>query len=314
MQTTILWTHWHMILPIFVIVIIVLMYVWQFVLPARELRYALDKAIVGLRTLQDRDSVAARAAIERDDVMVGSLSPIWMRYARAMQLLEGPPEDSAMQAARVNLNHISADFFARVQTVNGHGRTDLESLERLTQQDANLAGLWAEYSEALQELRTKAPGAHPVAKAWQAKHSAEHYFAEHNVVDGPLHVNFFRHVPGMLTGIGIIGTFAGLILGLLHFDVSDPAQVQNQLSVLVRAVGQAFVVSAMAITMAMVLTWVEKSVLSARYMQVEQLQNLLDDLFWPRGGAEMLERLTHAAELQTALMLKLLDLQRQNGR
>lgn len=311
MQTSSFWALGHLALPGAVMAVIVLLYLWQFVRPARQLRRSLDQAIAGLHALQDQDSVAARAAIEREGVMGGVLAPVWTRYARALQLIEGAPDDSALQAAQANVNRISADFFARVQAATGHSRTDLASLERLTQQDAGLARLWAEYSAALEQLGAQAPGAQPVAKDWQATQPAEHFFAGEQVVDGPLRADFFRHVPGILTGIGIIGTFAGLILGLLQFDVSDPEQVQRQLSALVQTVGQAFVISAMAITLAMVLTWVEKSVLSARYRQVQQLQGLLDDLFWPHGGAGLLERLTQAAELQTGLMLKLLEFQRQ---
>ena len=67
----------------------------------------------------------------------------------------------------------------------------------------------------------------------------------------------------------------------------------------------------MAIALAMVFTWIEKSLLSARYRQTEQLQHLLDGLFWPRGGTEQIERLTQAAEMQTALSFKLLAELRQ---
>ena len=95
-----------------------------------------------------------------------------------------------------------------------------------------------------------------MARAWQATSPAEHFFGEQLVVDSPLRADFFRHVPGILTGVGIIGTFVGLILGLLQFDVRDPEQLQTQLSLLVQTVGQAFFVSAAAIALAMLFTWI----------------------------------------------------------
>ncbi len=103
-------------------------------------------------------------------------------------------------------------------------------------------------------------------------------------MDSPLQTHFFAHIPGILTGVGIIGTFTGLIAGLIGFDVSNPAQVQSELSQLVQTVGHAFLVSALAITLAMVFTWLEKSLLTGRYQQVEQLQQNLDSLFKPHAG------------------------------
>jgi hypothetical protein len=110
-----------------------------------------------------------------------------------------------------------------------------------------------------------------------------------------------------LTGLGIIGTFSGLIMGLVHFDVSNPENTQAQLSILVQTVGQAFFVSALAISLAMLFTWIEKALLTARYTQVETLQNLLDSMFEAGSGQENLERLVVATEAQVTLLSDLLD-------
>jgi hypothetical protein len=120
-------------------------------------------------------------------------------------------------------------------------------------------------------------------------------------------------VRGILSGLGIIGTFSGLISGLIHFDVSDPATTQAQLSLLVQTVGQAFFVSALAITLAMLFTWVEKALLSARYSQVERLQHLIDSLFEAGSGQENLERLVVATEAQVALMQDVLTEMRKTS-
>ena len=119
-------------------------------------------------------------------------------------------------------------------------------------------------------------------------------------MDLPLQTDFYKHVPGILTGLGIIGTFSGLIMGLIHFDVSNPETTQTQLSLLVQTVGQAFFVSAAAIALAMLFTWIEKSLLTARYAQVETLQHLIDSLFDASSGESYLERLVAAAEAQAA--------------
>lgn len=306
MQTVSSFAHVHLWAVGAVIVVIGWIYLRQFVLPALRIQRELALAIAALDALQGQDSVAAKVALEHEGAMRGSLAALWSRYARTLQLATAAPDDAALGAARANVNRLSRVFFSGIHAVTGESRMDLAAVERLIDQDPDMARLWAEYNQALEVLGRLESGSQSVARAWQATSPAEHFFPEQLLVDSPLRADFFRHVPGILTGVGIIGTFIGLILGLLQFDVSDPEQVQAQLSVLLQTVGQAFMVSAVAITLAMVFTWVEKSVLSARYRQVEQLQHLLDAVFWPRGGTEQIERLTQAAEMQTALSFKLL--------
>ena len=80
---------------------------------------------------------------------------------------------------------------------------------------------------------------------------AETFFNGQTVVDARLRTEFFKHLPGIYTGIGIIGTFTGLIEGLRQFQVSEnAATVRGSLESLMHAVGQAFLISASAIAAA----------------------------------------------------------------
>ena len=311
MQIFSAFSHAHLWVVGALIAAIVFIYLRQFVLPAWRLRRVLAQAIAYLDALQSQDSVAAKEGLERDGTMSGSLAPLWTRYARTLQLVTAAPDDGALGLARANANRLSKKFFSGVNASAGLQHMDLAAIERLIEKDADMARLWAEYNQALEVLGRLESGTQSVARAWQATSPAEHFFGEQLVVDSPLRADFFRHVPGILTGLGILGTFVGLILALLQFDVTDPEQVQAQLSALVQTVGQAFQVSAVAIALAMLFTWVEKALLSASYRQAEQLQHALDSIFWPRGGTEQIERLTQAAEMQTALSFKLLAELRQ---
>ena len=96
---------------------------------------------------------------------------------------------------------------------------------------------------------------------------AETVFSPQSLVDARLNVEFFKHLPGILTGIGIIGTFYGLINGIQHFDPSllakaktDPAQMDKLfvgLKVLFDEVQGAFIASFFTIGTAMVITVLE---------------------------------------------------------
>jgi hypothetical protein len=75
-----------------------------------------------------------------------------------------------------------------------------------------LKHLWSEFRDTLHEERAinSASGSLDVV-ALRATVPAETFFTEQALVDTPLRTEFFKHVPGILTGIGIIGTFYGLL-------------------------------------------------------------------------------------------------------
>ncbi|WP_235184968.1 anti-phage ZorAB system protein ZorA [Cupriavidus sp. SK-3] len=156
---------------------------------------------------------------------------------------------------------------------------------------------WDEYRDTLHgQKQATATGMMEVVRL-RAGAMANGFFTEQALVDSPLRTEFYKHLPGILTGLGIIGTFSGLIFGLQSFQVSDDAAVvRGSLEALILSVGGAFVVSGIAIALAMIVTTVEKLMLNGRYTQVEALCGVIDSLFDSGAGEEYLQRLVEASE------------------
>jgi hypothetical protein len=299
------WQQWHLMLVLGLITLIALNFLSRFVLPALQLKDRLAEALSKLAALK---ASASNGAIDLDklesEVMTEPrMAHLWAQYAHCLhvpwddvQAGQGPTGPQS----RVRV--LSELFFNAMKAKSGGAVVDLTDIESKVAGDPQLSSLWAEYSEALDKRNDLPDPASSRARRWRASALAETFFSDYALVDSPLRSDFYKHVPGILTGLGIIGTFSGLINGLIHFDVSDPATTQAQLSLLVQTVGQAFFVSALAIALAMLFTWVEKAMLSARYGQVENLQHLIDSLFEAGSGQENLERLVVATEAQVALM------------
>lgn len=166
---------------------------------------------------------------------------------------------------------------------------------------AKLAHLWHEYAETLHPQRESG------TITWRATAPAEVYFNAENIVDAYVGSEFFSHLPGVFTGMGIIGTFAGLISGLSGFrPTTDPAQTMAMIGPLIGAVREAFFVSAAAITAAMVITLLEKFTLAVLYGRTAKVANGIDRIFDAGIDEEYLARLTKATEEGTsqAKMLK----------
>lgn len=173
----------------------------------------------------------------------------------------------------------------------------VESL-RVAFTEAELEKPWQEFRETLHEKR----GAGGQVEI-RATAPAEAFFNPETLVDGPLHAEFYKHLPGILTGIGIIATFSGLIFGLAEFNRAptdaalDPVAVSAQrLSGLFTAVQGAFLVSAAAIGLAMLFTMIEKVIYASCVTKANLVSQELDHLFQSGVGEEYLATLTQSAQ------------------
>ncbi len=111
--------------------------------------------------------------------------------------------------------------------------------------DDGLDHLWNEYRETLHKQRElNATTGELEVTALRSTVPAEMFFSHQAVIDSRLGTEFFKHLPGIFTGVGIIGTFLGLITGLQNFRVTEDAtEVRSSLEVLVHQVGEAFLIS-----------------------------------------------------------------------
>lgn len=159
--------------------------------------------------------------------------------------------------------------------------------------------LWDEYSDTLHELKRASNGELSVTEI-RATVPAETYFTRDVLVDSRLLDDFSRHVPGVLTGLGIIGTFAGLLDGLASFNPSSPEAAVAGLKPLMNGVEHAFIASATAIGCAMLVLFAGRLLLAWLYRLVEKLVHGIDALYATGAGEEYLSRLVHASEKSEA--------------
>jgi hypothetical protein len=162
--------------------------------------------------------------------------------------------------------------------------------------------LWREHKKTLYSTSTEQGGIE--TPRWHATVTAESLWNGQLAVDGRLKTDFFKHLPGIFTGLGIIGTFLGLIAGLRQFEVSSEADVvRRSLETLMHSVGEAFLISAAAIGAAMVVTFLEKLLLSSLYTKVDSIAEILDARF-PYSAPEDILKKTEGHAEESATQLK----------
>lgn len=204
------------------------------------------------------------------------------------------------------------------QSINGIENNEpgnqLQHLQSLFVQP-ELKHAWNEFEESLHSQYELEDGEEKIVRIRATAPSAS-FFSEQQLVDIPLNTEFFKHLPGILTGVGIMGTFYGLMIGLNHFDPSTPEQVSSSVNNLLRDVLYAFLGSAFAITFSILITWLEKFCLAKCYKYLEKFTAALDALYDSGVGEEYLaslvkssnESATQARHLKESLVTDLRDM------
>lgn len=169
-----------------------------------------------------------------------------------------------------------------------------------------LRHLWDVYAGTLHEVQKASSGERSLRKI-HATVPAESIFTRDVLVDSRLFDDFTRHLPGVLTGLGIIGTFAGLLDGLKRFDPSTTTKAVEGLGPLMSGVQHAFVASGVAIGCAMLVVFISRLALAYLYRLVEQLTHGLDGLYETGVGEKYLGRLVSASERNEANTAQLKD-------
>ncbi len=155
---------------------------------------------------------------------------------------------------------------------------------------------WSEYAETLHAQKCGARGESGEDRL-RSTMPADTFFSSSTVIDNALGTDFFKHLPGILTGIGIIGTFWGLIDGLQGFDAGGSVEeLRSKIGLLLNGVKAAFVASTCAIVAAILVTALEKFLLNMCSKRLADLTQKIDELYEAGAGEEYLARLVGASE------------------
>ncbi|MBQ7535924.1 MAG: MotA/TolQ/ExbB proton channel family protein [Stomatobaculum sp.] len=90
------------------------------------------------------------------------------------------------------------------------------------------------------------------------------------LVDSVMHRNILNQVAGVMTGLGILGTFIGLSLGLQHFNTGSTAEVTNSIAPLMNGIKVAFHTSIYGLVFSLVFNFTYKC-------KLEEAENAVED-------------------------------------
>ena len=110
----------------------------------------------------------------------------------------------------------------------------------------------------------------------------ENFFHEEVFVNEKIDRRFLDSIPGILTGLGILGTFLGLTIGISSathtlriIEGQDTTQLMAMLIKLLKGASLAFVTSILGISLSIIFSWLEKSKITGIR---KELDKFLDNL------------------------------------
>ncbi|MDC7289715.1 MotA/TolQ/ExbB proton channel family protein [Blautia schinkii] len=145
-----------------------------------------------------------------------------------------------------------------------------------------------------------------ISKSQEGIGDIEEYINEEEI-DLHIHKRLLEMVPDILTSLGILGTFVGLVWGLKNFEPNNYEAMTNSVAALVEGIKVAFLTSIYGISLSIVYTYGMKSEYSG---MTEHLQAFLEKFHayvMPTAENESRNLLVASQKLQTRAMKQMAE-------
>ena len=166
-------------------------------------------------------------------------------------------------------------------------------LTEQTAQDSTIGTLWRQFDQTLIEHERQ-------QKLYLSSTcDAACFFNPSTLAPGLADSRLLAAVPGFLTALGVIGTFAGLQLGLSGLNISGNVSVEQMkagVSEIINGARFAFLTSVWGVTLSVIFNLTEKSIERLVRRRITHLQYAIDALFTRISAEEQLERIANDSE------------------
>ena len=159
-----------------------------------------------------------------------------------------------------------------------------------------IANVWREFSETL----LKIPEKDGKIRVYNIVNSNA-FFNEVNLTE-KININLYKSIPSILTGLGIMGTFIGIMYGLSKIDLgtSNISHLKSGIEHLLGGADTAFATSIWGIGTSILFIILKKSRLNRISNKILQLQNSIDKLFIQKKAEHFLMDILYENKQQTA--------------
>lgn len=157
--------------------------------------------------------------------------------------------------------------------------------------------LWNEFHESLIKVEN------PITGRIEYRNSIDaDYFFNKNTLLTHIGTKLYSTIPSILLGLGLIGTFLGLFVGLVQLNMDDSNTLKESMRALIHAAGVKFAASIWGLGLSLAFTIVEKRSENTLEDKLDRIQSLINEAFERRTAEQSLEEIcTNSAEQKLAL-------------
>ena len=113
----------------------------------------------------------------------------------------------------------------------------------------------------------------------KTERSAREFFRDLEIVSQEINLRFYLALPNILVGLGVLGTFAGLAVGVDNFDTQSVEGVRSSISVLLAGMSTAFYTSIAGMVCSIAFNFYEKAQLKSITRLTDRFTARLDERF-----------------------------------
>lgn len=200
------------------------------------------------------------------------------------------------------LEDCAADLNNAVDIINNfHSQTSYSADDFIKNeplfQEPTLRDAYAEYQSEVERLR--------IAGNYQYCDISD--YINEKLLSQAANSSFNDLVGGMMTGLGILGTFVGLTFGLGNFQLgstttSDPNAMMSSINALMEGIKVAFLTSIFGMVFSLIFNWGYRGILSNSAASLSDFLDAYYDIVSPRPENEAYTRLINSQEEQKKSM------------
>jgi len=181
------------------------------------------------------------------------------------------------------------NFIEKLKEYKNNGNyNDFKS--SLEESDGELYKIWNEFDESLVYQNETDTYLNTI--------DAEYFFNKKTLLTH-LGTKFYSTIPSILLGIGLIGTFLGLFVGLVQLDMNNADTLKESMKALIHAAGVKFVASIWGLGLSLLFTIIEKSKENKLEKKIDEIQKIIDTTFKRVISEQSLEEIKDESKQQT---------------
>ncbi len=144
-----------------------------------------------------------------------------------------------------------------------------------------LKNAWNEYSSTFFDFK----------KMKKTYEQSIYFFSPSQLFHNSYNIKWLQSVPSVLVGVGILGTFVGLTVGISDFHTTNTTEIQNSITKLLAGMGTAFVSSIWGMGLSLIYSYIEKDKLHSVQSKNTAFCEALDKRYLVTKNEEMVLQL-----------------------